>query len=100
MDRLSSPVRAFIADECEVGPMQEVGVKELFRGYCSFCFTCNRRPGDIETFGRDLRAALPEIETKQRRVDGKRERYYRGIALRETVSCADRSYGHVYITYQ
>ncbi len=39
------------------------------------------RPGTLQTFGRDLRAAVPGLNTSQPRFGGRRERHFEGIGL-------------------
>jgi putative DNA primase/helicase len=85
MMELSSPVSAFISDYCAVRPGLSCTVAELFDGWRAWCAEQGReQAGNSATFGRDLRAAQPGIETRQRREDGKRQRTYEGIDLTET----------------
>ena len=88
MERLSSPIKTFVADRCEIGPQHSAGVNKLYQEYCAWLSSYRYRwPPNVETFSKDLRAAEPQIETKQRRLgDGKRERYFSGIGLRDGAS--------------
>lgn len=83
---LASPVSAFVRDTCIVDPAQEVPVTELFAAWKEWCDTNGRdRPGTVQTFGRDLRAVVPGLDTiRPRTGDDARERRYSGIGIRTT----------------
>jgi putative DNA primase/helicase len=79
---LSSPVGAFVRECCEVGPGHEVPVRDLFARWQRWCEDKGRKEaGTEQTFGRDLRAALPGIDDRQPRSGGRRIRLYVGIRL-------------------
>jgi putative DNA primase/helicase len=79
---LGSPIGAFVRDECEREPGAEVEIAALFGHWRMWCAAQGRQhAGDAASFGRDLRAAHPEIEMVQRRTDKGRLRFYRGIRL-------------------
>jgi putative DNA primase/helicase len=84
LEDLASPVGAFLRDRCHVGPhfMVERGI--LYQAWCGWCETQGLdHPGPLETFGRNLKAALPAIGTTQPRDDaGGRARFYQGVGLR------------------
>ena len=83
MEALSSPVGAFVRERCIVGPDSRVEVSELYREWCSWCETHGRKaPGTDETFGRDLRAAVPELGRSRPRTSEGRLCCYTGIRLR------------------
>jgi putative DNA primase/helicase len=88
MEDLSSPIGAFIRERCEVGPGFEVPIAELFAAWRHWCETKGRKdPGTEGTFGRDLRAAVPGLDTRQPRTEeGGRMRVYTGIRLATTAS--------------
>jgi putative DNA primase/helicase len=82
LEDLAGPIGAFIREKCEVGADFEVAVKDLFAAWKLWCEAKGRRPGKEHVFGRDLRAALPELENSRPRTDdGGRERHYAGIRL-------------------
>jgi putative DNA primase/helicase len=84
LEDLSSPIGAFLRERCEVGPGYEVPVKELFGAWNAWCEEKGRKDhGSEQTFGRDLRAAVPGIDDCQPRVGGKRIRCYVGVRLRD-----------------
>ena len=83
MDDLSSPVNQFLREWCEVGPKREVAVKRLFAEWKRWCEAAGRPHSSEQTFGRDLRAALPDLDDRQPRAeDGGRVRVYVGVALK------------------
>jgi putative DNA primase/helicase len=82
MEDLGSPIGAFVRDCCEVTPTKTIPTAELFSAWQSWCKSQGRdRPGTIQTFGRDLRAAVAGIKVIQPNEDGVRTREYQGINL-------------------
>jgi putative DNA primase/helicase len=81
MREIGSPVQAFLDDWCDVGPLREVGVQDLYVHWTAWCKLNGRRdPGEVSILARNLRAILPRMETRQRRVEGgRRERYFVGL---------------------
>jgi len=80
LENLSSPIKQFVADACDVGSGCESTVSTLFYAWDSWCDKNHQKHrGTIQTFGRDLRAALPQIKQVQRRNGDGRERGYVGI---------------------
>jgi putative DNA primase/helicase len=88
MEDLTSPVGAFVRECCEVGPACEVHVQELFNAWKRWCEEKGRKDhGNEQTFGRDLRAALPSINVRRpRKGEEKRPRVYLGISVRVDVA--------------
>jgi putative DNA primase/helicase len=84
LEDLSSPIGAFIRERCEVGPGCSADPTSLFEAWGHWCKTQGRdHPGTLQTFGRDLRAALPTLSMSQPRLDSaRRARIYQGIRLR------------------
>lgn len=84
---LASPVSAFIRECCFLGGSYQVRIDDLFEGWKAWCQAQGRdRPGTKQTFGRDLRAAHPEIHERQLRSGDERHRVYVGIGLRHAVA--------------
>jgi putative DNA primase/helicase len=82
LEDLSSPIGAFIRDRCRVGPERSVEINRMFEAWCEWCKTQGRdHPGTIQSFGRELRAALPTLKTSQPRSGDDRMRFYQGIGL-------------------
>ncbi len=87
LEGLSSPVKAFIDDVCEVNASAAIDCTELYDEWRGWCETQGRdHPGNLQTFGRDLRAAAAGVKTQQYRVgDGSRSRRFIGIGLRSPI---------------
>jgi putative DNA primase/helicase len=83
MEDLASPVGAFLKECCLLEPGSEVSVDDLFSAWRRWCEKQGRdHPGDQAKFGRDLRAVIPGLDVKQRRLpDGRRIRVYHYIRL-------------------
>lgn len=85
LEDLGSPIGAFLRDRCVVATGASVTADKLFVEWEAWCLEQRRdHPGDKATFGRNLHAALPGVERKQRRKkDGEgTERYYDGVRLK------------------
>jgi P4 family phage/plasmid primase-like protien len=83
MEDLSSLIGAFIRERCDVGPGYEVLVRDLFETWKKWCEEKGHKDhGNEQTFGRDLRAAIPTLDVRQPRSEGGRVRVYVGIRLR------------------
>jgi putative DNA primase/helicase len=83
LEDLSSPIGAFIRERCEVSSLQEAFVRDLFDSWRNWCEEKGRREtGNEQTFGRDLRAAVPALDIRQARTEDHRVRIYVGIGLK------------------
>lgn len=79
---LSSPISAFLRNRCAIGPAHSVETKSLFMVWRQWCAEQGRdHPGTLQTFGRDLRAAVPGLSMIQPRVNGRQLRFYQGIGF-------------------
>jgi putative DNA primase/helicase len=85
---LVSPVSAFVRDQCHRGG--EVAVSELFAAWKMWCEDNGHRAGSAQTFGRDLRAAVPALRMVRPRDGGDRERHYIGLSLSPAHNGPDR----------
>jgi putative DNA primase/helicase len=92
LEDLSSPVSAFIRDQCDVGTNQRVSVDVLWSAWKDWCDEQNRHPGTKAVFGRDLKAAAPTIRKARSREDGSRSHEYLGIGIVGTTM--GRSHDH------
>ena len=82
MERLSSPIAAFVADRCKVEPGAHVTRRAIYTSWCDWCVSNSiKQPGTDASFGRDLRAFLPEIEDSHPTISGQRAWCYQGIRL-------------------
>ena len=77
---LSSPVSAFVEDRCELGG--SVAKNTLFTEWRIWCNDCGHEPGNQATFGRNLMAAYPDVQSIRPREGISRLMTYRGISLR------------------
>jgi putative DNA primase/helicase len=82
LEDLGSPINAFVRDCCLVQPGQSVPVDDMFEAWKLWGEEQGRsKPGTKQTFGRDLRAAIPGLVVTQPREGGRRQRHYEGVAL-------------------
>jgi P4 family phage/plasmid primase-like protien len=83
IEDLSSPVSAFVRDECVVGPGHRVAVDVLYDAWRRWCDQEGRQIVTTkQTFGRDLAAAVSGVT---RRRGAAMQPFYDGIAL--TAGC-------------
>jgi putative DNA primase/helicase len=83
MRDLASPVAAFVREKCTVKPNTEVAIDDLYAAFKRWAEDNGHSKKEKQTFGRDLRAAVPSVSVK--RPWGKpeeRRRFYAGIGLR------------------
>ena len=83
LEDLGSPIKAFLRDKCGVDPVYSVAADELFEAWQNYCKSQGREhAGTTQTFGRDLRSALPTIKMTRPRDGLDRIRAYQGIGLK------------------
>ncbi|MGH7089362.1 MAG: hypothetical protein ACREFQ_10735, partial [Stellaceae bacterium] len=84
LEDLASPIGAFLRERCIVEVGRRVLIGLLFNAWCDWCKDQGRdHPGTLQSFGRDLRAAVPGLTVSRPRADeGERMRAYEGIGLR------------------
>jgi|GEM_PF-6878810 len=83
LESLSSPILAFVQERCVEDEGASVEVQLLFAEWLRWCEAMHREnPGDCQTFGRNLRAALPHLRLERPRRGGERVRVYEGIRVR------------------
>ena len=84
LEDLASPIGAFLRERCVIDPARCVDCDRLYAAWTAWCEAQGREhPGTKQTFGRDLRAALPSVEMIRPRdaQTGERPRYYQGLDL-------------------
>ena len=82
IESLSSPILAFLRVACVVEAGATVPCQELFDRWRSWCAAQGRdNPGTTQSFGRDLRAAVPGLSVERPGSDGARVRTYCGVGL-------------------
>jgi putative DNA primase/helicase len=62
MEDLSAPVAAFVRDCCELAPDVEVSKDALWKAWANYAEENNFRKGSKVEFGRQLRAAYPQVK--------------------------------------
>ncbi len=83
LEDLSSPVGAFVRQMCRIGTSFRVEVGELYQEWKKWCELHGRRESNTEeTFGRDLRAVVPELKRSRPRTNEGRLYMYSGIRVR------------------
>lgn len=89
LEDLSSPISAFVRDECVVGSHQ-VETAAIWAAWKSWCESDNRPPGTKVVFVRDLKAAVPGLKRVRPRDGGDGRAYaYAGVGLRPTHNLDD-----------
>ena len=81
LEDLASPINAFVHDCCVIGPGQQVSSGRLFDRWKIWCDQQGRYSSSRQVFGRDLRAALPQVRDERPRAEGGRVRMYQGVGL-------------------
>jgi putative DNA primase/helicase len=85
LEDLGSPIGAFLRQCCTIYPGAMVPPAALYEAWCGWCTDQGRdHPGTVQSFGRDLSAAVPGLTIKQQRDDGRMCRVYAGIKLGRT----------------
>ena len=85
IEDLSSPVSAFVRDECVVGPGHRVNVDLLYDAWKRWREGEGRQTITTkQTFGRDLAAAVPGVT---RRRGTAMQPFYEGISLKGASLC-------------
>jgi putative DNA primase/helicase len=83
LEDLGSPIGAFLRERCIIAAGHSVGVGRLFDAWCEWCKAQGRdHPGTAQSFGRDLRAAIPGVKVIQPRDGEDRLRFYQGLQLK------------------
>jgi putative DNA primase/helicase len=82
MRDLASPVAAFAREQCEIAASHEISVNDLYAAYKTWAEDNGHSKKSKQTFGRDLRAAIPSISMKRPRDRADRRRVYVGIDMR------------------
>jgi putative DNA primase/helicase len=82
-----SPVSAFVRQKCD--RRGEVLCSELFEQWRAWCDVNGHRAGSAQTFGKDVRAAVPLVHVVQHRdEEGREPRYYSGLSLKNEAHSA------------
>ena len=80
MKEISSTVGVFIEEHCLLGKNLSVAKQKLYDAWVLWCAENGHKPGSQQGFGRELRAAFPDVGDSRPR-GGQRQRLYTGIGL-------------------
>ena len=93
LEALGSPIAAFLKERCTVAPGHQCPQDRIFEAWRDWCAENGRKePGTAQSFGRDLRAAVPGLRVSRPRMDGDRVRVYEGIDLTNGAGSTPKSY--------
>lgn len=82
LEAITSPIRAFVLERCKIKPQSVVLVDDLFAAWRYWCsLTGYSHASNVQSFGKNLRAAFPEVEMIRPQENLARPRYYKGISL-------------------
>jgi putative DNA primase/helicase len=81
MADLASPVSAFVRDCCARRPDARILRDDLYAAWKDWAERNGHRAGAKSTFGRDLRAVVPELGQTQPRIGGRQVWFYTHIGL-------------------
>lgn len=80
---LGSPIAAFLRDCAVVKSGLQIRKDRFYEAWKIWCKETGREhPGTTQTFGRNIRAALPFVSEVRPRIDGERTEHYLGVALK------------------
>ncbi len=83
MEDSASPVGAFVRECCDLGMTNEVDKSELFNAWREWCASEGQtHPGISAQFAINLRAVVPNLDSKRGQVMGVRVNQYTGIKLK------------------
>jgi putative DNA primase/helicase len=67
MRDLASPVGAFVREQCVTGPDYEIRTDDLYAAFKQWAEDNGHSKRSKQTFGRDLRAAVPSVSVMRPR---------------------------------
>jgi putative DNA primase/helicase len=83
MRDLASPVAAFVRELCVTGPDYQIRTDNLYATFKRWAEDNGHTKKSAQTFGRDLRAAVPGISVQRPRSNPERHRVYVGIDIQQ-----------------
>jgi putative DNA primase/helicase len=90
LEDLASPVGAFVRDRCSLGPDQTIETTVAYKAYRHYCEDNGLPIGSQAVFGRDLRAARPEIRVRRLGTNpADRTRVYVGLTIKTIMDVTD-----------
>ena len=82
LEAMTSPIKAFVAERCEIKPHARIAIASLFDEWCSWCSSAGHsHPGNVQSFGKNLKAAFPQIGSTRPQEDHIRDRCYLGVSI-------------------
>jgi len=79
LEDLLSPIGAFVRECCQVGLVLRCDLKGLYDAWRQWCSDNGRdHPGTVQSFSRDLQAAVPHAKTRRSNITG---RFIEGVQL-------------------
>lgn len=82
LEELGSPISAFVKARCIIAAGKRASANDMFDAWRDWCAANGRREaGTAQSFGRDLRSAIPGLRITRPRVAGSQIRNYEGIGL-------------------
>lgn len=77
LEAMTSPIKAFISEKCEINPNGRTPIALLFNEWRAWCADIGYpHSGSIQSFGKNLSAAFPEIEITRPQKDKVREKRF------------------------
>jgi putative DNA primase/helicase len=80
----SNTVKAFVIYECEMDFKAKIVKKKFYQQYVSFCQNLGRDPVANNTFTRELKRWVPNLDDARVRKDGKSVYVYKGIKMKDS----------------
>jgi putative DNA primase/helicase len=95
LETITSPIKAFVSEKCDIGQCKMITAAALFKAWQCWCEdTGYPHSGNIQSFGKNLKAAYPDIQIVRPQSSNSRERVYMGIALVENDASSATVRGH------
>jgi putative DNA primase/helicase len=83
LEDLASPVGAFVRERCDVGAAFTNSIGGIFDAWVEWCAVQHRdHPGTVQSFGRDLAAAVPGLTKARLGHRGEQVSVYQGLRLK------------------
>lgn len=83
LEAATSPVKAFVSERCTLTACGNIAVQDLYDAWRDWCMRSGiSKPGSVQSLGKLLKAAFPELYVSRPQDDSGRTRQYVGITLR------------------
>jgi putative DNA primase/helicase len=84
-EALTAPIKTFVEDYCTTEADDWIEIGSLFQRWKDFAEESNFNPGTIQTFTRNLKAAVPSIRSFRPRGTTARKRCFQGITVQTSI---------------